>query len=58
MARLNRSLKRGVVLTLLVVALSSIVAPSSGLAFSPHLHSSGQHLAGPTDGVGDSPLVP
>src|SRR5947209_8858644 len=56
MARLNRSVKRGVLLTLLVVVLSSIVAPSPGLAFTPH--STGHHLVRPSDGVGDSPLVP
>jgi hypothetical protein len=56
MARLNRSVKRGVLLTLLVVVLSSIVAPSPGLASTPH--STGHHLVRPSDGVGDSPLVP
>jgi hypothetical protein len=56
MPRLYRSVKRGVLLTLLVVLLSSIVPPSPGLAFSPH--PTGHHLFGPDDGVGDSPLVP
>jgi len=57
MARLNRSVKRGVLLTLLVVVLSSMVAPSQGLAIgSPQ--PTGLHLVRPSDGVGDSPLVP
>jgi hypothetical protein len=57
MARLNRNVKRGVLLTLLVVVLSSMVAPSPGLAFdSPP--AIGLHLLRPSDGVGDSPLVP
>ena len=56
MARLNRNVKRGVLLTLLVIVLGSIVAPSPGLAFGPYSNVYGQ--LGPNDGVGDSPLVP
>jgi hypothetical protein len=55
-SRLERTAKRALLVTLLALALSTIVAPSAGLAFvdDPTVIS----LFLPTDGVGDSPLIP
>jgi hypothetical protein len=53
----KRSARRGILLTLLVVVLSSVaVPPSPGLASG--IPGSSLHRGRPTDGVGDSPLVP
>jgi hypothetical protein len=56
MARSTRRFKRGVLVALLVVALSSVVTPHAALADTSQPPSQNQIL--PADGVGDSPLVP
>jgi hypothetical protein len=66
MTRVKRGAKRGVLLTLLVLVLSSFAAPGQALA-SPGVGSSilassaegsNLHRDRPYDGQGDSPLVP
>jgi hypothetical protein len=49
-------MRRGMLLTLLVVVLSSLAPPSPGLASGSSLWS--LHRGRPSDGVGDSPVVP
>ena len=66
MTRAKRGAKRGVLLTLLVLVLSTVAVPGQALASpgvgSSPLASSGSGLSlhgdRPDDGQGDSPLVP
>jgi hypothetical protein len=56
MARFARGLRRGVLLTLLVVVLSS--AATTRMVLANVSHPSAISQIQPDDGVGDSPLVP
>lgn len=54
MSRLQRTLKRGLLVTLLAMVLGTTVLPTTSMA----MPSFGLHSLRPMDGVGDSPLVP
>jgi hypothetical protein len=55
----HRALKRALIpLALLALVLGTLAAPATAAAYPHRGHGTAIWLAGPADGVGDSPIMP